>query len=142
MKKSILILSLALAASLSARDTKLMMPLAKAMASADYKAKVGDKIKFNFGDAVTATGAQNLGVTITNKKTNAVSKSDSAACEWVFLSAMIALKEKAESVGADEVDGIASYYKKAEVPSATEYECHVGGIVAGVALKGTLVKGE
>lgn len=45
-------------------------------------------------------------------------------------------------MGADHVDGIVSNYKKMEYSSPTEYECHVGGVVAGVALKGTLVKGK
>ncbi len=140
MKKQIVFLALTLAGALSARDTKIMMPIAKAMASAGYKEKVGDKIKFTFGDSVTATGAQNLGITKTNQKTSAVGKSDSAACEWVFLSAMIAFKKKAESSGATQVDGIVSNYKNLENSSPTQYECHVGGIIAGVALKGVLVK--
>ncbi|HKP94974.1 MAG TPA: excinuclease ATPase subunit [Fibrobacteria bacterium] len=142
MKKTSAILVLALAGVVSARDTKMMMPIAKAMESADYKAKVGDKIKFSFGDTAAAAAGKSLGVAKTSRKTNAVGKSDSAACEWVFLSAMIALRGKAESTGADQVVGIVSNYKNVEYASPTEYECHVGGVIAGVALKGTLVKGR
>ena len=35
---------------------------------------------------------------------------------------------------------IVSYFKKNEYKSATDFECHVGAIMAGVALKGDLVR--
>ena len=38
------------------------------------------------------------------------------------------------------VVNIQSYYKKREFVSQTEYQCGAGTFVAGVALKGTLVK--
>jgi uncharacterized protein YbjQ (UPF0145 family) len=77
---------------------------------------------------------------VANRKTNAFNKSDEEACKWVFLSAMIALQERAIREGANAVVGINSYYKKNEVSSNTQYECHAGNIVAGVALKGTVAR--
>ena len=35
---------------------------------------------------------------------------------------------------------IVSYYKKNEYRSATDFECHAGAIIIGVALKGTYAK--
>ena len=35
---------------------------------------------------------------------------------------------------------IASFYKKHEMSSATEFECHVGNVIVSVVLKGDLVK--
>jgi hypothetical protein len=35
---------------------------------------------------------------------------------------------------------IVSYYRKQVFASDTLYECHAGAIIAGVALKGTVVK--
>jgi hypothetical protein len=35
---------------------------------------------------------------------------------------------------------IVSYYNKKVMSSATEFECHAGAIMAGVALKGDFVK--
>lgn len=83
---------------------------------------------------------QRLGEDVTNKKTNAANKSDVEACNWVALSALLALQDGAKSRGANAVVDIVSYYKKNEFKSATNYECWAGTFVAGVALKGTYAK--
>ena len=49
-------------------------------------------------------------------------------------------QEKARELGANAVVDMVSYYKKNEMKSAAEYECHAGAVVAGVALKGTVAK--
>jgi uncharacterized protein YbjQ (UPF0145 family) len=53
---------------------------------------------------------------------------------------MIQMKERAEQLGANAIVNIVSYYKKNEVSNPTEFECHDGGFVTGVALKGDFVK--
>ena len=53
---------------------------------------------------------------------------------------MKALQEGARGVNAKAVVEIVSYYKKREFSSATEFECHVGTLMAGVALKGSYAK--
>jgi hypothetical protein len=50
------------------------------------------------------------------------------------------LAGRARTEGGNAVINIVSYYKKNVFSSATEYECHAGAIIAGVALKGTVVK--
>jgi hypothetical protein len=142
MKKLLVPMALTLAFALSshARDTKIMFPLEKAMNTPDFKSKVGDKVKFIFGDSTAAPAGQDKGVTTTNQKTNAFNKSDDAACIWVFTSAMIAISKKAQSEGADAVVGIVSNYKNNEYSSTKDFECHVGTAVAGVALKGKMLK--
>jgi uncharacterized protein YbjQ (UPF0145 family) len=57
----------------------------------------------------------------------------------VFLSAVLSLRDRAVKEGGDAVVAIRSFYKKNEVVSDTEYECHAGALIAGVALKGTVV---
>lgn len=84
--------------------------------------------------------AKTLGEYTANRKTNAVNKSDQTACEWAFLSALLSLRDRAIEQGGDAVINIRSYYKKDEVTSNSEYECHAGAIIAGVALRGTVVK--
>jgi uncharacterized protein YbjQ (UPF0145 family) len=76
---------------------------------------------------------------VSNRKTNAVGKSDEKACNWAFLSAMIALEKRAKQLGANAVVNIVSYYQKDVMSSATEFECHAGAVIAGVALKGDFV---
>ncbi len=133
----ILILAAPLAYS---RDTKLMLPIQDAMASADYQEKLDPSIQLKFGDQPHGTVAQNLLTVVTNKKTNAFNKSDEEACRWVLLSALIALQDRAKKEGGNAVINIKSYYKKNEMSSNTQYECHAGALIAGVALKGDIVR--
>lgn len=77
---------------------------------------------------------------VTNQKTNGFGKSAEKACDWVLRSALIQLDKAAKARGANAVTNIVSYYKKNENQSSTTYECHKGMAVAGVALKGDIVK--
>lgn len=126
--------------SAHARDDKLFMPIDVAMESSDTKEKLDSSIKYYFGKQKTPKVLQKLGSDSSNKKTNAFGKSDEKACQWAFLSAMLSLEQRAKELGANAVINIVSNYKKVVMSSETEYECHAGGIMAGVALKGDFVK--
>ena len=123
-----------------ARDDKLMFPIVPALEAKDAKEKLDGSVKFYFGDQQTPKILTKLGTDSTNQKTNAVGKSDEKACNWVFLSAMIQLDKRAKQLGANAVVNIVSYYQKNLLSSPTEFECHAGSIVAGVALRGEFVK--
>ena len=144
MKKamSLLITTAALTVLLpaTAADDKHMMSIEKAMADNDARGRLGDTVKFYFGDQPTPPVATRLGSEKTSQKTNGFGKSAETSCHWVFLSAMLALQKHAQSVGADAVINIVSNYKNIENSSATEFECHDGAIMTGVALKGDFVK--
>ncbi|MGG1946626.1 excinuclease ABC subunit A [Trinickia sp. NRRL B-1857] len=75
----------------------------------------------------------------TNKKTNAVGRSDEAACQHVFLSAVIALQKRAREMGGNAVVNIKSNYKDQLTESSTQFVCGAGAVIAGVALKGDIV---
>ena len=122
-----------------ARDTKHMLSIADAMQSAEFQEKLDSSIKLYFGDQAYSKVVSEAGNYTTNKKTNAVGKSDERACNWVFLSALLALQERAKAEGANAVVNISSYYKKNKVSSSTEFECHAGAIMAGVALNADVV---
>ena len=122
------------------RDTKLMLSIEEAMQSADFQAQLDSKIRFYFGDQKHPEVTKNYGSFSSNKKTNAFNKSDEAACRWVFLSAMKSLQDRVRKEGGNAVINIASYYKKNIVRNSTEFECHAGTFVAGVALTGEVVK--
>lgn len=49
-------------------------------------------------------------------------------------------QERAQKEGGTKVGNLVSYYKKKEYSSTTKYECHAGRSIAGVALKGDIVK--
>lgn len=123
-----------------ARDTHLKLPIKDAMATADYQAKVDQEIKMFFGAQEHPKPAQSFGTIKTNKKTNFFNKSDKEGCEWVFLSAILALQNAARERGGNAVINIKSNYKNVEFTSETEYECGAGAVTGGVAFVGEIVK--
>ena len=123
-----------------ARDTKLMMPLDAAMAENDAQGRLGDDVKFYFGKQKTPAVLKKLGTDQTSQKTNSFGKSPEKSCNWAFLSAMLRLKARAQELGANAVVNIVSNYKNIENSSETEFECHDGAMMTGVALKGDFVK--
>ncbi|MCK9467785.1 MAG: excinuclease ATPase subunit [Porticoccaceae bacterium] len=123
-----------------ARDTKHLLSIDEAMSSADFQERLDPNVRLYFGDTPHPQPLQRRGEYVSNKKTNAVGKSDRRACEWVLLSALLSLQERAVAEGGNAVVNIRSYYKKNTFSSTTEYECHTGAVIAGVALKGEVVK--
>ena len=99
-------------------------------------------VSFYFGNGGHPSVKKNHGEFRTNKKTNAFNKSDLEACQWVMMSALLQLRTRAQSLGANAVINIKSNYKNNEVSSETEYTCGAGTTVAGVAFIGTVVELE
>lgn len=122
------------------RDTKHMFSIQDAMQSADFKEKLDPNIRFFFGNQKHPRANQKFGNFTTSKKTNAFNKSDLEACQWALLSGLISLQERALREGGNAVVNIESNYKHNVFSSTSEYECHAGAIMAGVALKGDVVK--
>lgn len=136
-------LCVALALSLAgARDQIQDLPIDKALASADAKSKLGKKVQFYFGSQKHGKVLEDLGEFKTNKKTNAFNKTDTDACNWAFLSALLALRDRALKEGGNAVINIRSNYKNMESSSETTYQCGSGNVVCGVALIGTIVNLE
>ncbi|WP_431855377.1 hypothetical protein [Azospirillum sp.] len=123
-----------------ARDTRHMFPVDAALATAAAQEKLDKGVKLYFGKQKHPKAAKDFGEWATNKKTNAFNKSDREACEWAFLSAVLELQERARKQGGNAVINIKSNYKNTETVSDAEYMCGAGGLMAGVALKGTVVK--
>ncbi|HEX9051417.1 MAG TPA: excinuclease ATPase subunit [Anaeromyxobacter sp.] len=129
---------LAVARPALGRDDHLMLPIKDALASPDA-AKLDPGVKLYFGHA-RPSASRSLGTYTTNKKTNGFGKDDKVACERAFISAMLALQQRARAQGGNAVVGIASYYKKIVTASDKEYMCGAGAIVVGVAFRGEVVK--
>lgn len=121
-----------------ARDTQHFLSIQEAMNTPEAKEKLNKGVKFYFGNQVPAH-TKSQGSYVANRKTNAFNKSDEEACRWVFLSSLIALQDRALAQGGNAVVNIHSFYKQDAHFSNTQYECHAGAIMAGVALKGTIV---
>ncbi|MGE8684771.1 MAG: excinuclease [Acinetobacter sp.] len=77
---------------------------------------------------------------VTNKKTNGFAKSAETSCDHVLRSALIQFQNTAKANGANAVTNLVSFYKSNETRSTTTYKCAKGTAIAGVALKGDLVK--
>jgi len=125
-----------------ARDDIGDYSIEEAMALEQTKSALGDNVKFYFGDQKPGKIEKTIGEFRSNKKTNAFNKTDKAACQWAFLSAMLSLKQRAEREGGNAVINIKSNYKNNMTSSNTTFQCGAGAIMAGVALVGTVVKIE
>jgi len=124
-----------------ARNTLHQFSISEVMENPDFANRL-QGVSFYFGDQAHPAPAKNHGEYRTNKKTNAFGKSDLKACQWVMLSALVQLHQRAQSLGANAVINIKSNYKNNEVSSETEFTCGAGATVAGVALIGTIVELE
>ncbi|EKB1967843.1 excinuclease [Vibrio parahaemolyticus] len=123
-----------------ARDDIGAYPIENALSSEAAKNKLGTDVKFYFGEQKFPNVEAEFGEFKTNKKTNAFNKTDEEACNWVFLSAMIALKERAIKEGGNAVVDIKSNYKNNLTSSSDTFQCGAGTMIAGVALTGKVVK--
>jgi hypothetical protein len=101
--------------------------------------KVDSDIGLYFAGQKHPAVLKTLSEAATNKKTNAVGRSDEAACQHVFLSAVIALQKRAREMGGNAVVNIKSNYKDQLTESSTQFVCGAGAVIAGVALKGDIV---
>jgi uncharacterized protein YbjQ (UPF0145 family) len=134
--------SLSLSAfAVQARDSVHYFPIKDAIEMGRAKGDLGDDVKFFFADqkhpSIDVTITKGI---VTNKKTNNVNKKDVAACNVAMLSALIQLQHAARNVGANAVVNIESFYKKESFRSDDNFECHAGSIMAGVALRGDVVR--
>jgi uncharacterized protein YbjQ (UPF0145 family) len=136
----IAILFLSLAAPAQSRDSRVHFDVGAAIAAAEADGTLDGSVKFYFEGMATPAVLESLGAATTNRKTNALNKSDEEACRWVLMSALVALQEAAKARGANAVVGIVSNYKNKVYASPTKYECGAGGIMDGVALKGTYAR--
>jgi len=132
-----LLATLSLAAT--ARDDVGSYPIADVTSNPEYAARL-QGVQFFFADQPHPPIERSFGEFQSNKKTNAFNKSDKQACEWAFLSALLSFHERARSLGANAVVDIRGYYKKIPFSSQTEFQCGAGATMAGVTIKGTVVK--
>lgn len=144
MKKltSIIVLtgSLAWVWTVYARDIKRFFPIADAMADKDLQAKLDESTKTSFGKENTPQGLKILRSEVGRGKVALRGKTNEAACNTAFISALVDLQQRAKQAGANAIVTIVSYYKSVEMASATEFECHEGSGYMAVALKGNFVK--
>jgi hypothetical protein len=133
---------LAIAASPAlARDDRLMFPVSAGMERGKTtKDRIDPEIRVFFGKQKSPAVERKLGEFTANRKTNATNKTDKEACEISFVSAVVSLQQRARREGGNALLNVHSVYKNEHRESNREYLCGAGTFVAGVALRGTVVK--
>ena len=131
----ILLVFMLMTVSSYSRDTKLLLPINSALKKGRAAGVIDRRIRVQFGNR-SLRGSQRKYTA--NRKTNAFNKTDRVACEWAFLSSVKSLQDRARRKGKRSVSGIVSYHKRRTRSSSSKYECHVGGIIAAVALRGNI----
>lgn len=113
-------------------------------ASEAVKSSMGEEkllnVPFYMAGQAHPSVKKDLGVFESNKRTNALNKSDEEACRIAFLSAVISLQKRVQRMGADGVVDIKSITKHKRLVSAGKYRCAAGDLMANVALTGRVVK--
>jgi uncharacterized protein YbjQ (UPF0145 family) len=135
------ILAMTVAAPGIARDDRLMFPVKDAMERGkSTRDRIDPEIRVYFGKQKFPALERKMGEFTSNRKTNATNKTDKEACEISFVSAVLSLQQRARKEGGDAVINVHSVYKNENRESNSEYLCGAGTFVAGVALRGTVVK--
>jgi uncharacterized protein YbjQ (UPF0145 family) len=122
-----------------ARDTLHNLSVNEALERGRDEGAILDDVRVFFAGQEHPAVIKKYGEFKTNKKTNAFNKSDEQACQWAFFSAIKTLQSRALKEGGNAVIDIKSNYKSQEFSSPTEFQCGAGAVIAGVALKGTIV---
>ena len=134
-----LILILAVASPAYSRDDKYILPIKAALEYNAARDKPDESIMFFFGKQETPQVITILGNDVAHRRIGTRPADDEKACNTAFRLALIDLQKRARKLSANAVVNIISFYKKVEMSSATEFECHAGS-GAHVFLKGDFAK--
>ena len=141
MKRFVIASSLALlfaSTAANAADNRIEMPMQELLASQEARdAGIDGSVRFFLAGQSHPRVASRHGEGVSNRRTNGVGKSDEESCRRAALSALLAFQKSAQARGANAVVNITSYFKRNTFSSPTHYECHAGGVMSAVTLKGT-----
>lgn len=155
MKKLVLVAIFTLGVAF-AKDDMITVQLSKIMDNKTTQEILGDSVEFSFGKG----GAGNIvgrefythKKTKNSKKTNKKFKESISGkeyafdkydrvCGWALLSALKEARKTALNAGASKVVNIVSYYKQQrEFDSKDSFECAIGSMMIGVAIKYDIAK--
>ena len=138
---------LACTAPAHARDVKILLSPAEAMAQPAVKRVLAENIAVRFGPAssATANGVEVSASTSARRSSVAQGQSldrvpsfdDKAFCMQAFVTSLSDLLKEARQQHANTVVDIVSFYEDAEPPQDPSLlECHVGSFRATLGLKG------
>lgn len=139
------ITTLLIAVTAHARDERQLHSIDAALSSARAKDLFDSTVQFYWADQshsqpLPESGGIPRPVRGATRKTFALTKTDLEACEWAFLSSLVALRDEAKKEGANAIVNLKSLYNNREFRSETQFECRAGYMSTGVTLEGKLVK--
>lgn len=100
-----------------ARDDKHLLSI---------KAALDGSVRFFFAKQETPQILTRLGNHVAHRRVGTRPVDDEKACNTAFLLALADWQKRAKKLSANAVVNIISYYKKVDMASATEFECHAG----------------
>lgn len=122
-----------------ATNNVYLLPLPDSLDRPDVHEAIDGTVKFYFGDAQHPAVLKTFDSLVANQKTSSFGIADIKACNRVFADALSQLQKRAHELGANAVINIHSFYRREDISSQTDVQCHVGFLIAGVALKGDFV---
>jgi uncharacterized protein YbjQ (UPF0145 family) len=130
----------AVATPASARDDQRLYDIDFVLQSSEGRDRFDDTVRFQWSGQPAIEGTQTLSIHTSERKTFLPTRTEKEACDQSFIEALAALRDAARAAGADAVVDIKSLHKNREFRSATQYECRLGYLAAGVTLEGKLAK--
>lgn len=131
---------LAVAWPADGRDIIRYLPIAAAIEATDLLPKIDASIETVLGKETAREGLKTVRTEVALGKVSTRGKSNETACNSAFISALGELQKRAMQAGASAVVNIVSYYKRVEMSSTTDFECHEGSGYMAIALRGDFVK--
>jgi hypothetical protein len=108
------------ARSTSARNDRLTFNIKTALGHGDAIQKLDPNLKLFFGKEKHPAVGHDLGDFTVKEKTRALRRTNQAACDWVFLSAVLGLEKRAHNMQANAIIDIQSSYDNQPFVSDTE----------------------
>lgn len=149
-RSAALVLALAAAAAVQARDTRLTLPLEPALRAAG--AQLAADVQLQFGSAsaeglkpLTTVQVQGAGPAqgttprAWHGAPGSYRRTDAEMCQEAFNKAAVDLQRRAKAVGGVAAVGIVSYFSGAETNSREVYECRTGMTRAVVEFQAQII---
>jgi len=122
-----------------ATDKVMHLPFNDVVVAATESGKLDGSVKFYLADTRPAGKVVVVSSITLNQNTSGFGKSDQVSCDSALQSALIGLQGDARKAGANAVVDIVSDFGN-EYRDKQNYECHIGFVLSGVALKAKLAK--
>lgn len=138
LKLSFLFSSVFALAACSHQEKSRLYDIQEAFSTYQAEKTINPELSLSFGKYVAGNVLKQDVKTV--QRITIEGKTEEEICQWVFLSAVKRLQERALEIGASKIANISSYNNHKEYKSISKYECHIEGNTGSVALKANLIQ--